>query len=877
MCFSFTDSYKQSCPSCSYPLDHLCPRGCTIISKSHYAPPATCTSSTNHDPANNKDSSSNKTLEHCSSIVDPSRSAADGSGENSNKTLEHCSSIVDPSRSAVDGSGENISSCEVCVVSGSGEIMGHSGDIREETGMEENKHAEDWVIQCEDVADADDEDGQQIRLEMDTQLQDDDVCEHVEGSGQKLGDVKHNGQVNGVMEKTDADGSQPPVAEAEGDVSCTIRDASSHIAACCWCNMSFRTIVALKKHLIVHASVTWQRQHCDVLSNTSNIEQKLTQSSKNFEKETSRSHEDSKFNHCDHQRKTLTWQSLKQANTIVPSPVIEMDHDVAGKVSKCLQCGFHGKTHVALTFHLQNTHIKTDCYMCLKCGKTFSSLRSLTTHMQTHPAKSGHEKDPTSHPYQCGLCASRFMHVGKLASHAERHTQPTHFWCSLCGQGYRSITELTGHQCQWLDKQSESLHSWDYPGYSTCAKVTDIEGEHEKRESPIQGDSSQSVSGALQKQSNNGTQQELVQVNITGRASMERKAKNLVEKPSKRGRKKKPQLLKEEYKPFNCPDCPTAFLHASALKRHSQKHTGQDAFPCPKCPLTFPSRKQQQLHQERDHWGSTPITCHVCGKVFRKVRNLEEHLVLHTEEKPYACQTCGERFQYRQALCRHRRSHKASFFKCQECGVEFHLQSQYKLHLIKHLAILPHLCSVCGAAFPSPYLLKKHAVTHGQKQFVCEHCGKAFHHKFGHKMHVRTHLEVKPFPCSLCDKSFVSGGKLKLHYSVVHQGIKPHQCDQCDARFAHASALQDHVTGTHTHEKPFPCSMCSLRFHSKKYRSVHFLRHHKKCKTWGVCTAAPRAPPRWPSGWGVRLKSRRSWVPILFSPGFVQGRVIPVI
>ena len=38
----------------------------------------------------------------------------------------------------------------------------------------------------------------------------------------------------------------------------------------------------------------------------------------------------------------------------------------------------------------------------------------------------------------------------------------------------------------------------------------------------------------------------------------------------------------------------------------------------------------------------------------------------------------------------------------------------------------------------------------------------------------------------------------------------------------------------------------------------------------------PSEPPRWPSGYGVRIESVRSRVRILLAPGFFRGRVIPV-
>ena len=49
-------------------------------------------------------------------------------------------------------------------------------------------------------------------------------------------------------------------------------------------------------------------------------------------------------------------------------------------------------------------------------------------------------------------------------------------------------------------------------------------------------------------------------------------------------------------------------------------------------------------------------------------------------------------------------------------------------------------------------------------------------------------------------------------------------------------------------------------------------------QSWSRCwwVMGTVRPPRWPSGWGVRLESGRSRVRIPLAPGFFRGRVIPV-
>lgn len=62
-----------------------------------------------------------------------------------------------------------------------------------------------------------------------------------------------------------------------------------------------------------------------------------------------------------------------------------------------------------------------------------------------------------------------------------------------------------------------------------------------------------------------------------------------------------------------------------------------------------------------------------------------------------------------------------------------------------------------------------------------------------------THLGVKPYSCSLCEKSFTRKERLAEHFA------------------SHESALLGQL--------PFPCNFCDRRFASPKTRSAHMQKH----------------------------------------------------
>jgi len=63
-----------------------------------------------------------------------------------------------------------------------------------------------------------------------------------------------------------------------------------------------------------------------------------------------------------------------------------------------------------------------------------------------------------------------------------------------------------------------------------------------------------------------------------------------------------------------------------------------------------------------------------------------------------------------------------------------------------------------------------------------------------------THLGVKPFSCTICDKSFTRKERLAEHFA------------------SHESALMGH-------QLPFQCAYCDRRFASSKSRANHMQKH----------------------------------------------------
>ncbi len=105
----------------------------------------------------------------------------------------------------------------------------------------------------------------------------------------------------------------------------------------------------------------------------------------------------------------------------------------------------------------------------------------------------------------------------------------------------------------------------------------------------------------------------------------------------------------------------------------------------------------------------------------------------------------------------------------------------------------------CRKRFADSSSLRKHIMTHGERQHIC--------------------------PMSECGKRFLDNSKLKRHM-LVHTGEKPYQCEICGKLFSLDFNLRTHLR-THTGEKPYICKVpgCNKRFTQSSNLTAHEKTH----------------------------------------------------
>lgn len=96
-------------------------------------------------------------------------------------------------------------------------------------------------------------------------------------------------------------------------------------------------------------------------------------------------------------------------------------------------------------------------------------------------------------------------------------------------------------------------------------------------------------------------------------------------------------------------------------------------------------RNSDKLSSSDQQHGNYPFYCKVCDRPFRRQKSMQNHMLLHQDERNYACQFCGRKFHKSWHLAEHLRIHTGEKpFGCSECGKRFVQWNQARSHIIKH-------------------------------------------------------------------------------------------------------------------------------------------------------------------------------------------------
>eukprot|EP00063_Salmo_salar_P037671 XP_014012506.1 PREDICTED: myc-associated zinc finger protein-like isoform X2 [Salmo salar] len=147
--------------------------------------------------------------------------------------------------------------------------------------------------------------------------------------------------------------------------------------------------------------------------------------------------------------------------------------------------------------------------------------------------------------------------------------------------------------------------------------------------------------------------------------------------------------------------------------------------------------------------------CETCGKAFRDVYHLNRHRLSHSDEKPFSCPICQQRFKRKDRMSHHVRSHQGGVEKpyvCPHCAKAFSRPDHLNSHVRQvHSSERPFKCPTCESSFATRDRLRAHMIRHEEK-VPCHICGKLLSAAYITD-HMRVHNQSQHHACHLCNRS----------------------------------------------------------------------------------------------------------------------------
>ena len=238
---------------------------------------------------------------------------------------------------------------------------------------------------------------------------------------------------------------------------------------------------------------------------------------------------------------------------------------------------------------------------------------------------------------------------------------------------------------------------------------------------------------------------------------------------------------------FNC---------ESAQETRNRSSGEKVSYVCEQCSKTFALLASMKAHTYCVHGNNSKdrrYTCGECAKVFSNRKSLVEHVLTHTQEKPFKCSICEDTFRSRANKKKHEKSH----FKNGNLINEKQHKNQKMTQEDKKIPAPSYTCSLCSKVLKTPAAVAAHTAYH-----------------------------TKGFTCRICDKGFRTTKELREHENK-HNGVKPYACRVCAKPFSDTSARSAHEK-THTRERAFACHICPKTYTVSKALRNHIRSAHIK-------------------------------------------------
>nr|XP_015196761.1 PREDICTED: PR domain zinc finger protein 15 [Lepisosteus oculatus] len=311
---------------------------------------------------------------------------------------------------------------------------------------------------------------------------------------------------------------------------------------------------------------------------------------------------------------------------------------------------------------------------------------------------------------------------------------------------------------------------------------------------------------------------------------------------------------------YQCSLCNKVFQNSSNLNRHIRSH-GDKLFKCDECDKMFSRKESLKQHISYKHSKNEAdleyrYKCATCEKAFRVENALKFHNC-RTDDKTFQCEICSRFFSTNSNLSKHKKKHGEKLYACEICNKMFYRKDVMQDHQRRHIVGPKHMkreeleangeegtkyrkepsaCPICGKVFSCRSNMNKHLLTHGDKKYTCEICGR----KFFRVDVLRDHIHVHFKDIALMDEQQREQFIRKIGISVDDSDgnsdeeeveddpeLHKYSCKKCQVTFAKGRDYLRHIMDLHK-ERGYGCIICNRRFALKATYNAHLVIHREQ-------------------------------------------------
>ncbi|XP_058463173.1 zinc finger protein 714-like [Malaya genurostris] len=280
-----------------------------------------------------------------------------------------------------------------------------------------------------------------------------------------------------------------------------------------------------------------------------------------------------------------------------------------------------------------------------------------------------------------------------------------------------------------------------------------------------------------------------------------------------------------EFFKMTCEYCPEIAETFGRLQTHCRNvHNQKAGVKC--CDRIF-YVKSRIIEHINSHQNPKRFHCEICQKYYHS----KEYLALHNlkkhskiEDKPFNCDKCDKSFSKAGLLNAHMKAHIQ--IKCTVCHRMLASKS-LKMHMLRHTGNMKYVCDTCGKEFRSKITLEQHIKRHMgiDDRLQCHICSRWILGKRYLKVHMKTvHCDKnQEIACNICFLKYPNERSLSVHKGRVHVE-KKFECEFCGKKFKRSINCKEH-RASHTGEVLYTCNVCGMTCNSNGN-----LYSHKKNK-----------------------------------------------